>query len=98
MHKYANFGIIIPYGSRVLSIFTNLPRPVGLMLSKASSFTNSCYAYQWLDNFDMHTYAKFDHTIYRCFKSYEHFYYLLLDGRTDSHCDYHKCKPAGRAI
>ena len=23
-----------------------------------------------------------------CFKSYEHFHYLLTDGRTDSHSDY----------
>ena len=66
LYKYAKFGKNIPYGSRVLSIFTNRPRPVGLMLSKASSFKNSCYAYmcQWLDNVDMHTYAKFDQTIH----------------------------------
>ena len=32
--------------ARVMSIFTNWPRPTGLMLSKASSVSKGCYAYQ----------------------------------------------------
>ena len=33
------------------------------MLSKASSIKKVCYACQWLDNVDMHTYANFDQNI-----------------------------------
>ena len=56
MYKYAkcdpNIGPNIPCGSRVISI--------GLMLSKALFFNK---AVTWLDNVDMHVYAKFDQTI-----------------------------------
>ena len=53
----------VPCGSRVLNIFINLPRPAGLMLSKDSSIGKGCYAFQWLDNVDMHTYAKYDQNL-----------------------------------
>ena len=39
------------------------------MLSKALSFKRGCYACQWLENADMHKFAKFDHNI-SCGSSY----------------------------
>ena len=63
MHAYAKFDPNIPCGSRVMNTFTNWPRPVGLMLSKASSIKRGCYACQWLDSVEMHAYAKFDPNI-----------------------------------
>ena len=39
------------------------------MLSKASSLKAGCYACQWLENADMHKFAKFDHNI-SCGSSY----------------------------
>ena len=59
--KYAEFDPNIPCGSRVMSIFTKLPR---LMLSKALSVKTECYACHWLDNVDMHMYANVDLNIH----------------------------------
>ena len=58
INKYANFNPNIPFGSRVMSIFTKCTRPAELMLSEVS--TTAC---QWLNNVDMHTYAKFGQNI-----------------------------------
>ena len=57
-----------------MNIFINWPRPTGLMLSKASSIEQGCYACQWLDNVDIYTYAKFDQKKTMWFKSYERFH------------------------
>ena len=44
INKYAKFDPNILCGSRVMSIFTNVPQPAGLMLSKASSINKITHA------------------------------------------------------
>ena len=56
MYKYAKFDKNIPCGSRVMSVFTNRPRPAGRM-------PRPRFAYKWLDNVKMYKYAKFDQNI-----------------------------------
>ena len=80
INKYAKYDPNIPCGLRVMSIFTNWPRPARLMVSKASFTKRSRYACLWFDNISMNTYASFDQNI-PC--SYEHFNKLLTDGWTD---------------
>ena len=55
----------MPYGSRVMNIFTNAygRTEAGLMLSKPSSIKKGGYGCQWLGNVDMHMRAKFDQNI-----------------------------------
>ena len=55
--KYAKFDLNILSGSRVISIFTNSPWLACLILGKTLSIKRGCYACQWSDNVDMHTYA-----------------------------------------
>ena len=60
MYMYVHFESHILCCSRVMSMFTNIPRPAELVLSKVSSIKKGCNACQWLDNVDMHTYAQMD--------------------------------------
>ena len=60
MNKYAKFDPNIPCCPRVLSSFTNWPQPVEIIHSKPSSIKNGFYTCQWLDNVDIHLYAKCD--------------------------------------
>ena len=60
--------------------------PAEMMLSKARSVKKGCYTCQWLDNSDMHLYAKFDQNIPCCSRVMS---ILLADhGRSDSHSDF----------
>ena len=47
-----------------------------------------CYACQWLDNADMHTYAQFDQNILCGLRVMNSFTNGLTDRQTDSHSDY----------
>ena len=58
-----------------------------MMLSKPLSIKKGCYICQWLDNVDMHLYAKFDQNI-SCVSSVMSIYSLTEDGHTDCHSDY----------
>ena len=46
-----------------MSIFTSWPWSDNLVLSKASTIKKVFYIFQWLDNVNMHKYAKFDQNI-----------------------------------
>ena len=66
MHTYAKSDQNIPCGSKIMSIFTNLPRPAGLKLSKAptiKTMLRMTVVRRGLGNVDMHTYATFDQNI-----------------------------------
>ena len=53
-----------------------------MMLNKPSSIKKGCYTCQWLDNVDMHLYAKLDQNIsFVC--SVMSIYSLTEDGHTD---------------
>ena len=53
-----------------------------MMLSKSLSIKKGCYICQWLDNVDMHLYAKFDQNM-SCVSSAMSIYSLTEDGHTD---------------
>ena len=58
---------------------------------------------KWLDNVDLHTYAKFDQNLPCGFESYELYPFRpwadgQKDGLTDSCSDYSAHTPAGRLI
>ena len=53
-----------------------------MMLSKSLSIKKGCYICQWLDNVDMHLYAKFDQNM-SCVSSVMSIYSLTEDGHTD---------------
>ena len=53
-----------------------------MVLSKPLSIKKGCYTCQWLDNVDMHSYAKFDQNI-SCVSSVMSIYSLTEDGHTD---------------
>ena len=82
VNQYAKFdpNIYVPFGSRVMSIFTNWsrPRPAGLMLSKASSIKKMLRmpeVKQYWHAYVCEAWSKYTMR----FKSYEHF----TDGQTD---------------
>ena len=53
-----------------------------MMLGKPLSIKKGCYICQWLDNVDMHLYAKFDQNM-SCVSSVMSIYSLTEDGHTD---------------
>ena len=63
INKYAQFDPNILSGSRVMRVFSNWPQPAEMMLCKPLSIKEGCYTCQWLDNVDMHFYAKLDQNI-----------------------------------
>ena len=86
--KHVKFYPNAPCVSRVMSIFTNWPRPARLMLSKASSIKKGCCACQWFDHVDMYKYAKFDQNIPRGSTIINILHLNIYNGQTDSHSDY----------
>ena len=67
----------------------NLIQIYEMTLRKPSSIQKCCYTCQWLDNADMHLYAKLEKNIpcgSRVMSIFTNYYWT--DGQIDSHSDY----------
>ena len=63
-----------------MSVFTNWQEQAGLTLSKPSSIKKGDFACQWLENVDMHMYAKYDQNI-PCGSRVINIHQLTMDDR-----------------